>query len=258
MKEKKDWNNFPSLLIGLEDAKHPFRSQLERFTRMAGLAGHPEIIVECARRVSDTGFTLGDLAVVAELMWQLQHKAARSDWAEIETQQALSRAEAVAELLEDKRHAGGSIRDPSNDPRIRPEVIGVLLQLSAVSAIRWNSGADKDGKVAQYVQRLLHAPARPQPADTMTSKVFYVTFMAPALHGLKLAESILGEVEGLASYTAEIESTLEEQKQILMDRSSQPKKSGSYRWLITYNELLGPDAKRVVSGSTKDNGEVVE
>lgn len=68
-------------------------------------------------------------------MWQLQKKAADADWSEKQTKQALGWAEMVADMLEDPRHAGSRVVSYI-DPRTLPEVIAVLLQLSAVRGIR--------------------------------------------------------------------------------------------------------------------------
>jgi hypothetical protein len=254
MKEKKDWDNLPSLLIGLKDAKTVLRSgDLTWITRKAGLAGRPDIILECARRVSDTGFELKGPEVVVEIMWQLQFKAAQNYWDAKDTKQALSWAETITELLEDRRHAGGKITEPGNDPRVRPEVIGVLLQLSAVWVTRWQNGKDEDGKVARYMARLLKSPASIQPDSTRTdifSANGYLAYMVPVLHGLKLAAQILGSVDGLAELTAELEDSIDGQRKRLLDVGyTQTLDGRKHRGLMIYDQLLGPDAKAVVSAA---------
>ena len=280
MKEKGDWDNLPSLLIGFKDAKRVISGDdLCWLVRKAGIAGRPDIILECARRVSDTGFTLRSPMVVAELMWQLQHRAVKSGWALKETKQALSWAEMVSELLEDVRHAGGRLDDLQNDVRVQPEVIGVLLQLSAAQATRFADGDDRDGKVAQYTARLLGSPARSlldpgiwhnmpkpttqrratdgvQPAavnpDTeqinLSTSLSYVNYVVPVLHGLKLAAPILGPVEGLEKMIAEIEYSVSAEREILLKSGhTKNKEDQPFRGLMIYDQLLGPDSKLVVS-----------
>ena len=217
------------------------------------MAGRPDIILECARRVSATDFRLRTTELVAEIMWQLRDKAFRSDWAAKDSRQALSWAEMISELLEDPRHAGGKVVDPEEDVRVQPQVIGALLQLSAVWATRWKNGKDEDGKVAQYMARLLKSPAnaQPDPARTdISSANEYLTYMVPVLHGLKLAAPILGPVEGLAEYTAEIEGSVASQRKMLVDAGYTQMEDGrERRGLMTYTQLLGVDAKEVVSAT---------
>ena len=251
MREEKDWDNLPSILIGLKDAKRKITTvNWTQITRKAGSAGRPDVILECARRVSDTSFKLAAPELVAEVMWQLQNRAFNSDWAAKETKQALAWAEMVSELLEDKRHAGGKVVDPKQDVRVRPEVIGVLLQLSAVWATRYYDGEDRDGKVAQYTARLLGSPAGvqldPESVDLHTSNL-YLTHMTPVLQGMKLAQPILGQGSGLEKLTAELEAAIASQRERLLSRGLRSHDGGPLRGIQVYDELLGPEAKKVVS-----------
>ncbi|KAF7859652.1 hypothetical protein EAF04_008731 [Stromatinia cepivora] len=159
MTEKKDWDNLPQLLEGHRDCKRPISSALYCQTiRRAGLVGRMDAIIESARRVRHTGFRLKDEEIVMQMMYWIYYKAQVSGFEEHETEQALAWAEAVADLLEDPRHAGDKgplLVEDGNDVRALPEVIGVLLQLAAVRAIKHTDGKDVDGKVATYTTRLL-------------------------------------------------------------------------------------------------------
>jgi hypothetical protein len=253
MKEAKDWDNLPSLLHGLTNARRSLHSDtLERITRRAGMAGRPDILLECARRVDDTRFKLSKPQLVAELMNQIQSKAMKSGWEAKATKQALAWAETVSELLEDERHAGKRHLAGVEDVRVRPEVIGVLLQLSAVRATRCYDSEDRDGKVALYVERLLGSPARMLPDSepkSISTVSLYLAYMVPVLHGMKLAQPILGgPSKSLEEKTATLESAIVAQREWLLNEAPNPESKGEIlRGLVVYAELFGPDAKWVVS-----------
>jgi len=251
MKEPKDWNNLPSLLHGLANAKRKLHADnFQKITRKAGMAGRPDILLECARRVDDTRYKLANPELVAELMHQISAKAMNSEWKAKDTKQALAWAEMVSELLEDERHAGKRHVDGVDDVRVRPEVIGVLLQLSAVWATRYYDGEDRDGKVKLYAERLLGSPASWEPDPNRTdhhAANAYLAYMVPVLHGMKLAQPILGQKsKHLEDWIAELETTMNAQRERLLGARPQQSELGD-RGLVVYHELLGPEAKKVVS-----------
>ena len=251
MTAPKHWNNLPSLLHGLANAKRKLHADnFLRITRKAGMAGRPDILLECARRVDDTRYKLANPELVAELMYQISSKALKSEWKAKDTKQALAWAETVSELLEDERHAGKRHVDGVDDVRVRPEVIGVLLQLSAVWATRFYDGKDRDGKVKLYADRLLGSPASwepdPKRIDPHAANL-YLAHMSPVLHGMKLAQPILGESKQLECWIAELETTIEAQKERLLSARPDPKAELVDRGLVVYHELIGPEAKKVAS-----------
>jgi hypothetical protein len=95
---------------------------------------------------------------VNEIFWRLQDKAFASDWSAEETKQAFAWAEMFLDMLEDERHAGSKLIKGHQDPRVQPQVIGLVLQMAAVRAERHLAGKDEDGKVAKYAERLLALP----------------------------------------------------------------------------------------------------
>ncbi|TGO69640.1 hypothetical protein BOTNAR_0008g00050 [Botryotinia narcissicola] len=162
MMEKKDWDNLPQFLEGHRDCRRPLAHALYcQMIRRAGLVGRIDAVIEAARRVRYTGFRLNDEEVVLQMMYWIYYKAQVSGFEEHETKQALAWAEVVADLLEDPRHAGDKgplLAEGANDVRALPEVIGILLQLAAVRAVKHTDGKDLDGKVATYATRLLGTP----------------------------------------------------------------------------------------------------
>jgi hypothetical protein len=69
-------------------------------------------------------------------------------------EKALKQADDLAELLESADHGSGRKLSP-NDPRTRPAVIGLFLELHAVYAQQYQNGQDVSGKVKAYATRFM-------------------------------------------------------------------------------------------------------
>lgn len=153
--EKRDWNNLPALLVGLHKAKlTPDDRMMGKIIRLATNSGRYGTILQCLHQAPNTGMTMQKEEVLAGVIYGLHHLAQHDGWSEASTSKAIRDANEVAMMLEDEDHGTGKfIRD--NDPRRRPEVIGVFLELAAVYAWKFQGGKDVDGKVAAYAERLL-------------------------------------------------------------------------------------------------------
>ncbi|KAI9729661.1 MAG: hypothetical protein M1818_008414 [Claussenomyces sp. TS43310] len=198
MKDKKDWDNLPIFFEGLKTAKRTIKTcHLEKVVRKAGNAGRQDTILECARRVSKTGFALKDAGLVREIMWWLQYKAASSTWDPSQTQKALSMAEQVAILLEDERHSGQRVVKGIQDVKIRPEVVGILLELAAAHAKQKGTG-DADGKVTTYADKLISIMKDDRDLrtalpveDGWDARNNWLRFVSPIIYGLRTAGEVL-------------------------------------------------------------------
>jgi hypothetical protein len=214
MKDKKDWDNLPIFLEGLRIAGRKLKPQYwEKLVRKAGQAGQQHTILECARRASRTGLVLKDLNLVREFMWWTQHKALSAGWTVQSTKKAFLMAEQIADLLEDEKHCGGTFLAAS-DPRARPEVVGILLQLAAAHA-KLSTGKDEDGKVEIYSKRLLGTLARkvnlreglPVGRGLWTSNAL-LCYITPIIYGIREAAEILGPASEIAKQLKEQEPAL--------------------------------------------------
>lgn len=222
MKEKKDWDNFPLLLEGLHSAgRATDEIVLEQFIRMASMAGRQDAVLESARRVSKTGFRINTREIAKMVVWWIQYRALASGFSQADTKKALSMAEQIAILMEDKAHAGGRVAD-TEDPRTSPEVIGFLLELSALNA-KHQGGRDEDGNVEKYAKGLLASlrdkelegmmrsrkndPARVQ---ELASNSLLQT-VAPILFGVRTAVSILDQSSDTTRQLRELETKLSAQ-----------------------------------------------
>jgi len=248
MKDKKDWDNLPIFLEGLRIVGRKLKPQYwEKLVRKAGQAGQQRTILECARRASRTGFVLKDLSLVREVMWWTQHRALSAGWTAQSTKKALTMAEQIADLLEDEKHCGGAFIRAS-DPRARPEVVGILLQLAAAHA-KLSGGKDKDGKVDIYAKRLLGTLARkanlreglPVGKDLWTSNAL-LCYITPIVYGMREAAEILGPESEIAKQLKEQEPALaaiaaREHEKILAEEPAE--KSSQRAGVWNYNQLLG-------------------
>jgi hypothetical protein len=215
MEDKKDWNNLPILLEGLATSGRTVKVEyLGKLVRKAGQAGRQSVILECARRAAKTGFVLKDVNLVREIMWWIQYKPLSTQWNTATTKKALSMAEETAVLLEDEKHSRGYFLHKFRDPRARPEVVGVLLQLAAAHA-KLSSGKDDDGKVGLYARRFLGTLAQgvdlrkglPEGKDLWARNAL-LCYISPMLYGIREAVGILGSESETAMALKEHEPKL--------------------------------------------------
>lgn len=205
MKEKKDWVNLPNLLQGLRVAGTNTNSPEIKgiiLTKITAV-GRQEALLECLRRVEDTGMQLKEPNFAIRVMLAMQMRAFTTDWHDQELAKALKWAEKVVELMESPKHAGSRILAGENDPRLQPEVIGILLELAAVRAVKHLESRDVDGKVAEYGTRLLGTPLDfKTPAEETEYELNpWLWAHVPVLHGiyeaLRVLESSSAVAEGL-------------------------------------------------------------
>lgn len=211
MKTKQDWLNIIPLLAGYKNSSNPLSpEQKDRLVRKAGKAGRIGVLIDAAKRVDYTGFTLESPHLVTEMAWYAQYDGAKSKWAKITA--SLSYVEEIAFLLEDKRHGGGFVIK-EDDPRVRPELIGILLQLSAVFAVqKRGSGSSPEDqtkakeKVKKYAERLraVIEQGREISLSGTTSKYgedhIFLYRMVPIVHGMQLAQKVLDPKSALTNW----------------------------------------------------------
>jgi hypothetical protein len=248
MKEKKDWNNLAILLEGLKIAGRKVQPPyMEKLVRKAGMARRQDTIIECARRVSRTGFELRDVQLVRQLFWWIQHKALSRKWDTPSIKKALTQAEQTAALLEDKRHSGGVIRGKS-DPRIRPEVIGILLQLAAANAKLPDT--KDNSKVEIYAHRLLGSLARGidlredlSGTEGWHARNELLCYVSPIIHGMRGAIQVLGPNSEIAAqlkkHEDELSTMAATERQLI---GTEIPEGASSLGIWCYDKLLGSEA----------------
>ncbi|KAH7323835.1 hypothetical protein BKA65DRAFT_435941 [Rhexocercosporidium sp. MPI-PUGE-AT-0058] len=243
MKEKRDWDNLPNLLQGLKTAGFQFgKYRPEVLLRRAGRAGRQDVILECLRRADETGLTLMDPSIVVQVFFWIQQKAMASHWDAEETKKALHWAEMVKEMMADPKQ-----RTPEGSKSVAElhEVNGILLELAAVRAAKHQGGKDADGKVEKYALDLLASPRDFEVREeASTGQNHWLATNTPTVHGMKLAQTVLGPMSelsvGLKEMCDELEHLLSQSRDEL---SEVPNKKGETRTGVRiYDELLGPDA----------------
>ncbi|KAK2756444.1 hypothetical protein FQN54_005337 [Arachnomyces sp. PD_36] len=154
MSTYEDWCNLQPLLIGLKDSKRVLQpDRLEWLIRKACDAGKHGIILECIKKSKITGLELRGVGAV-RILYQGFHAVAQSSgFSKGVVERSLDQAQQAAALIQPpKKHKGAVVEE---DARKQPDVIGVLLELSASRALQSFDGNDQNGEVASYATRTL-------------------------------------------------------------------------------------------------------
>ena len=153
----QDWANIPPLLQGMHAGVRkvpPAERWMEKVVRKAVVAGKTGIIMQCLQQPDRTGMTVKQDNILNTMLIGLHNMAEADRWSKSTTEKALKDAHAISLMLDSKTHGFG----PGliqNDPRTRPEVLGVFLELAAVFALKHQDGIDANGLVKAYAGRLL-------------------------------------------------------------------------------------------------------
>lgn len=213
IEENDEWRQLPSLLEGLHKARpQPDLALQEKILRKLQLADQFPVILRSLRRSNATGLTLKNDAVLNQVLNALRETASLENWEQTRLEKALKQADELAELLESADHGTGRKLSP-DDPRTRPAVIGLFLELHAVYAQQYQGGQDVGGKVKAYATRFMATFNEANqvcdfispPTSSKTNKLQPAETDLPAVgppieflskmsiyHGLSLASKILG------------------------------------------------------------------
>lgn len=257
MESAEDWNNLGRLLAGMHKAGRRYtETDFVKMIRLAGSKGQIYTIIEAARQVRKTGFKLDTREKVGEVLHFVQMRAAVTGWEKETTEQSLRWAEMVLEIIQDEKHMR-----PKNDPAVEHDqviswplhrdhqVLGALLHLSAVLAVKHNEGKDVDGKVALYGQKLSKAWPAGKGLKTLyheggyknsvsgvaylvDSRTQYLSIASPILHGLLQAGRVAKP--GMARELQAIAKTLGAEVMQAVNDNSYPAERG----MATYNTLF--------------------
>lgn len=231
--EGKAWSNLPPMLIGLTHCEStPDHRTMEKIVRKAVNAGRLDVILQCLEQSRLTGMTLKQEEVLRNVVWGLHSQAQRKSWSESALRKGLGEARILSLMLEAEEHGSGKVL-AHDDPRQRPEIIGVFLELAAVNAYKFQEKQDKSGAVKAYVTRLVSCigdKSQPQSfAPPAKGPVYEMLHGVPIWHGLKLAVQILGKDTPMATkanqIVADYEAGLTNLAQAI---EAQAPKDGSY------------------------------
>jgi hypothetical protein len=211
--DRKAWSNLPLMLVGLAhmDVKLD-EPMMEMIVRKAVNAGRLDVVIQCLEQSRFTGMTLKREEVLRNVIWGLHSQAQRHDWSASAVHKGLAEARQLALMLEAEEHGTGKVL-ARDDPRRRPEIIGVFLELAAVNAYKHQDKTDKGGVLAAYTTRLLSCigeKAQPMSfAPPTTGPVYEMLHGVPIWHGLRLAQKVLGNKMPMAQQAAQVAADYE-------------------------------------------------
>ena len=161
MFKARDFSNLSVILEGFNIAHTPMgEEQLEMVIRKANQAEQTSMVIQAAEMVKKTGFELNmKRGSTRQLLTGIHLAAQRSEWKGEGLALALKQAEHVAKMMEWEEHK--KLPPPTPEMTVclplqeQPEVIGLLLELTASRAANDLAGKDEDGKVKLYAERTL-------------------------------------------------------------------------------------------------------
>ncbi|OKL64148.1 hypothetical protein UA08_00337 [Talaromyces atroroseus] len=191
MKTSQDWKNFIPLLIGSRHSNYKYKTEhFEKWVRLAGKSDAFGSILEAAKQSSRTGFSFSHRTIAFQFAYALHQKAEKASFKGEQVVTALRHAEQAAQLMDWPEHTNPQLAE---DPKRQPFFIGLLTELSAARAIDEAGGADVDGKVRSYVQKLLATwefAAFDRKADTWYDTNALLLEAALIHSGLKMAQKV--------------------------------------------------------------------
>lgn len=213
MSTYEDWCNLLPLLSGMKDSKRTLTPAKEEWlVRKACQAGKHGIILECAKKAERTGLELRNVPLVQTLYQGFHDVAQQSDFGTAVVERTLEQGKQAAELIRQPNQKGFSIKE---DATRRPDIIGVLLELSASRSIKAFGGKDQNGEVVSYAQRTLDTwPVCAEDFDLgdatkWSTANLKLKQMMPLWHGMKLALEV-EEVKSDDDLSSNLKKRIEE------------------------------------------------
>ncbi|KAL3445234.1 hypothetical protein BJX65DRAFT_282033 [Aspergillus insuetus] len=186
MKETGNWSNFVPFLIGLRESGFVFKAHhLESIIAEAGSTNGLGYFSEAVKQSAKTGVTIGHVDVAQRLFFELHVQAQKNEFQGPKFEKTYRLASQFARLLEAPEIA---TQESKADPKRKPSIIGVLLELSAANAVN-NGKVDANGEVRAYARRFLaswktgsnKAPEKWDSVDRQLREI------VPIYNGMKLA-----------------------------------------------------------------------
>ncbi|KAL2824059.1 hypothetical protein BDW59DRAFT_148111 [Aspergillus cavernicola] len=195
MDKTGNWSNLVPFLTGIHKAGMKLRiPRWEWLVRKTCNSNGVGQLSACVQQASRTGFDLKNASLVQRTFFEVHRMAQRDDFEGESLEKANRIARQLTTAMEAPEHI---VHDLSQDPRRRPVVIGILLELSAARALK-SGGKDTDGSVHALARRLLACWKIENPSTE--GKDWYALDLmlqeiVPVYNAMKLAV----EVDGIAS-----------------------------------------------------------
>ncbi|KAL8827519.1 MAG: hypothetical protein Q9191_003131 [Dirinaria sp. TL-2023a] len=242
MKEGRDWVNLPGFLEGLKTARRKLRGwQVEKMVRRANECGRQGVVLECLRRVEGTAVGLWEVAVVRECMIGAVLKAQMDGWGSKGVEEGANFAMQVWDMLWDERHRVA--RPPEKDPKLRPEIVGVVVEMLAAKAVKVEDGKGDSKELKKHVERLVgvwkYADLEVDEGGLYDANAKLMMW-APVWHGMKLARTVLGHDSQLGGELGkriqkDLDPLLKKAKEVV---AANVPEGGERRGLKMYEQLL--------------------
>lgn len=245
MGESGDWRNMAGFLEGLRVAKRKLAGwQVEKMVRRANEGGKQWVVLDILKRVEKTGVGLWDVKVCREVMRGAVLKGVQSGWSEEGVEKGVKYAENIWELLWDPRHLEEQ-KKFELDLRGRPEIVGVMVLMHAVKAVRLKGGKDEEGMVQKYAEVMLNKWDNSRGVMVIDEQDwsdanYKLSIWAPVWHGMKLARQVVGAGSPLGKRLGEkvskdLDPLMQKSQAILSAHS--PEK-GTRRGLKMYEDIF--------------------
>ena len=195
----------------------------------------------CLRRVEGTGAGLWEVGVVRECMIGAVMTAQYEGWDTRGVERGAKFATQVWDLLWDERHLVAG--QPELDPKSRPEIVGIVVEMLAAKAVKAGKGKDDSEELKKHVERLMavwkYADLRVDEGDWYDANAKLLMW-APVWHGLGLANAVLGQDSDLGTELErkardDLDPLLKKAKEVV---AAHKPESGGRRGLAMYEQLL--------------------
>ena len=244
MKEGKDFDTLPGILEGYKLAKRNVTDAMkEKMIRKCSQVGKGGLIMKCIQEVDKTGIKLDSLSVARCVMLISVYRAIESEWSKAGLEKASRFAESILNMLEDPQHVVSKGTPKHLDPRIHPDILGVVLSSFATRAVRLQTAQDHDGKVAKYAQRMLSLWPN---ADFSLDKAGWhsantqLLRWTPTWHGMNMALRVLNSKSELGrrlndAFRKDVQPLVEKARDILL--AHPPAEGGQRLGMKMYSDL---------------------
>ena len=244
MKEGKDFDTLPGILEGYKLARRNVTDAMkEKMIRKCSQVGKGGLIMKCIQEVDKTGIKLDSLSVARCVMLISVYRAIESEWSKAGLEKASRFAESILNMLEDPQHVVSKGTPKHLDPRIHPDILGVVLSSFATRAVRLQTAQDHDGKVAKYAQRMLSLWPN---ADFSLDKAGWhsantqLLRWTPTWHGMNMALRVLNSKSELGrrlndAFRKDVQPLVEKARDILL--AHPPAEGGQRLGMKMYSDL---------------------
>ncbi|KAL8804085.1 MAG: hypothetical protein Q9182_002798 [Xanthomendoza sp. 2 TL-2023] len=244
--EPKDWVNMVPFLMGLQAAGRTVRSgQFEKIVRKMADKGGLGVVMEMVRRVEGTGMRLGNVGVAREVMWGALTRCIHTGCSEEGVRDGAKFVNTTWEMLSEERHVEKSARGQDGDPKMKPEIVGVVLWMRAARSILLEAGHDANGEVKRAVEMVLalwktaDLTVKEEEEEGWWDANHKLMMWTPVLHAMKMARKVVGPNSALGrdltnTITLDLEPTVQKAHDIV---SRSTAADSSRRGLVFHDAL---------------------